>query len=305
MQIPLYQALSRLEEMPELKPAISKLILEFFQALEFYRNQLNRLNAYQISEAIINDFELRSIYEKTDQIEDENRLENINELLNSIKIFIEQQPEQDDLGSYLEVISLLTDIDQWDPDRPSVTLMTLHSVKGLEFPVVIITGLEDGLLPLSRNQDKEEELEEERRLFYVGMTRAKERLYLIHARSRHRFGKEDYGSVFRNFPSRFLKEIPAEFTQVFLESPKSSSSRQPSLFYPQETSGRTYMENLPDENSEFKIGQLVHHEVFGNGQVLGVETSTLGTKLIIQFENLSIKKLIAQYANLTLLENRE
>lgn len=305
MQIPLYQTLSRLEEMPDLKPGITKLILEFYQALEFYRNQLKQLNAYQLSEAIINDFELKSIYEKTDQVEDENRLENINELLNSIKIFVEQRSEQNDLGSYLDEISLLTDIDRWDPDRPSVTLMTLHSVKGLEFQAVVITGLEDGLLPLSRNSEKDEELEEERRLFYVGMTRAKERLYLVYAQSRHRFGKEDYGSAFRNFPSRFLKEIPADFTKVFALSSKSYSTRQPNLFYPQETIGGSYMENLPDENSEFKIGQLVRHEVFGNGQVLGVETSALGTKLIIQFENLSIKKLIAQYANLTLLENRE
>lgn len=305
MQIPLYQTLSRLEEMPDLKTGIAKLILEFYQTLEFYRNQLKQLNAYQLSEAIINDFELKSIYEKTDQVEDENRLENINELLNSIKIFVEQRSEQTDLGSYLDEISLLTDIDRWDPDRPSVTLMTLHSVKGLEFQVVVITGLEDGLLPLSRNSEKDEELEEERRLFYVGMTRAKERLYLVYAQTRHRFGKMDYGSVFRNFPSRFLKEIPADFTKVFALSSKSYSTRQPNLFYPQETIGGSYMENLPDENSEFKIGQLVRHEVFGNGQVLGVDTSALGTKLIIQFENLSIKKLIAQYANLTLLENRE
>jgi DNA helicase-2/ATP-dependent DNA helicase PcrA len=305
MQVPLYQALTRLNDMVELKPNISAVIQDFHQSLEYYRNRLKELNAYQLCEAVIDEYDLKAIYQKTKLAEDENRLENINELLNSIKIFVERRQEQTDLAAYLDEISLLTDIDRWDPDKPSVTLMTLHSVKGLEFKVVIITGLEDGLMPISRSLEQQEELEEERRLFYVGMTRAKEHLYLIYAQSRHRFGKEDYGSAFRNLPSRFLKEIPASFTQVFALDRRSYVNGQQNLFYPRKSPARSYMENLPDENSQFKIGQLVRHELFGIGQVLGVENSRLGTKLTIQFENLSIKKLIAEYANLTLLENRE
>ncbi len=305
MQIPLYQVLAGIDQLTELKPHISKALQDFYQAMENYREQLEKLNAYQITKAVIDEFGLKSIYEKTNLIEDENRLENINELLNSIEIFVQNRSQQNSLISYLDEISLLTDIDRWDPDKPLVTLMTLHSVKGLEFPVVIVTGLEEGLLPLGRNSAEIEELEEERRLFYVGMTRAKERLYLIHTQTRHRFGREDFGGTFWNVPSRFLKEIPAELVKVSRLDHRQTSRQSLHLFPPSERKMQRYRENLPDENSEFKIGQSVHHQVFGDGQILGVEASSMGTKLTIQFENSSIKKLIAEYANLTLLENRE
>lgn len=305
MQIPLYQVLAGIEQLTDLKPHISKALQDFYQAMEYYREQLEKLNAYQITRAVIEEFGLKSIYEKTNLIEDENRLENINELLNSIEIFVQNRSQQNSLISYLDEISLLTDIDRWDPDKPLVTLMTLHSVKGLEFPVVIVTGLEEGLLPLGRNSAEREELEEERRLFYVGMTRAKERLYLIHTQTRHRFGREDFGGTFWNIPSRFLKEIPAELIKISRLDHRQTGRQSFRLFPPSERKAQRYMENLPDENSEFKIGQSVHHQVFGDGQILGVEASSMGTKLTIQFENSSIKKLIAEYANLTLLENRE
>lgn len=305
MQIPLYQVLAGIDQLTELKPHISKALQDFYQAMEYYREHLGKLNAYQITKAVIDEFGLKSIYEKTNLIEDENRLENINELLNSIEIFVQNRSRQNSLISYLDEISLLTDIDRWDPNKPLVTLMTLHSVKGLEFQVVIVTGLEEGLLPLSRNSTEIEELEEERRLFYVGMTRAKERLYLIYTQTRHRFGREDFGGTLWNVPSRFLKEIPAELVKVSRLEHRQTSRRPLHLFPASERKMQRYMENLPDENSEFKIGQSVHHQVFGDGQILSVEVSSMGTKLTIQFENSSIKKLIAEYANLTLLENRE
>jgi DNA helicase-2/ATP-dependent DNA helicase PcrA len=176
--------------------------------------------------------------------------------------------------------------------------MTLHSAKGLEFPVVLITGMEDGLIPLSRNSDLPEELEEERRLFYVGMTRCKNKLYLLNAQVRRRFGNSEYSSTFRSFPSRFLIEIPDDFinrhTDIFPETFESPS--QANSFT---------LERLPDEESDFKIGQMVSHEVFGQGQILGVEKSNLGTKLTVQFENRKIKKLIAEYANLTIRNKLE
>jgi DNA helicase-2/ATP-dependent DNA helicase PcrA len=179
--------------------------------------------------------------------------------------------------------------------------MTLHSAKGLEFPVVLITGMEDGLLPLFRNSDLPEELEEERRLFYVGMTRSKVKLYLLYAQMRRRFGRDEFSSSFRSFPSRFLKEIPDKFISRFSDR---IAERMDAFPASTEKGGFT-LERLPDEESDFNIGQYVMHDVFGKGQILGVQRSSLGTKLTVRFGKMNIKKLIAEYANLTLCDTLE
>ncbi len=297
--VSLYDAMEHVDVISQIKPAINSSIKIFHEKLTSFRELLSRLNAFQITESIIKDFKLKSIYEQSDSADDKTRLENINELLNGLEIFVSSHQGADTLQDYLDEISLITDIDRWDPDKPSVTLMTLHSAKGLEFPVVIISGLEDGLLPLSHNFNDQSKLEEERRLFYVGITRAKEKLYLLHAQTRHRFSQVEFGTTYRSLPSRFLKEIPLEyrieetsgFDEFFGAKGRKVRERKSSAF--------KRMEQLPDEESEFKIGQYVLHNVFGRGQVLGVDSTSLGTKLTVQFENNSIKKLIAEYANLS------
>lgn len=300
----LYEVISNVGEIDEIKSGISAKIQDFYDRLEGIRKKLPHLNAYQAAEKIISEFELKKVYENSGLVEDETRLENIHEFLNSIEIFVSDDPENSPLSRFVDEISLLTDIDRWDADRSVVTLMTLHSAKGLEFPLVIITGLEDGLLPLSRNSDNPGELEEERRLFYVGMTRAKQNLFLLHAQNRHRFGREEFGSSFRSMPSRFLREIPEQFLKIdALAGSHDSRVREDS--YVGKASGDLYLERLPDESSDFKIGQYVQHEVFGHGQILGVEMTNLGTKLIVRFEKVSIKKLIAEYANLTISDSLE
>jgi DNA helicase-2/ATP-dependent DNA helicase PcrA len=300
----LYEILFMVEDFEGIRTGISAKILQFYNQLEDIRKNLSDLNAYQVTEKIISEFDLKKVYENSGLVEDDTRLENIHEFLNSIEIFVSDDPENAPLSRFVDEISLLTDIDRWDAERSVVTLMTLHSAKGLEFPLVIITGLEDGLLPLSRNSEKPDELEEERRLFYVGMTRAKEQLFLLHAQTRHRFGREEFGSSFRSMPSRFLREIPEKFLKIdSLEASLDSSLRVDS--YVGKEPGDLYLERLPDESSDFKIGQYVQHEVFGHGQILGVEKTNLGTKLVVRFENVSIKKLIAEYANLTISDSLE
>jgi hypothetical protein len=139
----------------------------------------------------------------------------------------------------------------------------------------------------------------------VGITRAKEKLYLLSAQMRHRFSQEDSGMTFRSFPSRFLKEIPRQYCRDnipdnydYFSGParKIREPRSPRL---------RRLEKLPDEGSDFKIGQYVSHDVFGRGQVLGVDVTRQGTKLTVHFENNSIKKLIAEYANLTISDPLE
>ncbi|MEJ2636060.1 MAG: 3'-5' exonuclease [Calditrichia bacterium] len=276
--------------------------------LERYRGLLEKSNAIEIAEKLVDEVGLKRIYEKTGQPEDEARLENVVELLNSIDIFVASHPGETGLENYLDEISLLTDIDRWDPDRPSVTLMTLHSAKGLEFPVVIIAGLEDGLFPLSRAAEDPDDLEEERRLFYVGITRARKKLYLLHAQSRHRFQSGDFGGGFRSIPSRFLKEIPEEYTRTSAPQGSGYRSYQERLRFKRMTARKmaaNQQNNAPNNGSDFKIGQYVEHDVFGRGQILNVDVSNLGTKLTIQFSNRSIKKLIAEYANLKTSDKSE
>ncbi len=302
-KISLYELLKKVDSISSIMPHIVNRLKKFHEIIEKFRSLSKKLNAFQLIEQVVKEFKLKEVYEKGDLIEDETRMENVNELLNSVQIFISTHPENDTLANYLDEVSLLTDIDLWDSDKPSVTLMTLHSAKGLEFPVVIITGMEDGLFPLSRSIETPEELEEERRLFYVGMTRAKEKLYLLHSQSRHRFGRNEYGMNFRSFPSRFLKEIPEEFTQIHnyanIQPLESIEKLENSDLIDYES----ISDYMYDETSGFKIGQYVDHDVFGRGQILSVSRSSLGTKLTIHFENSSTKKLIAEYANLTISDD--
>jgi len=249
---------------------------------------------------VIEKFNLRQKYVNSTDPDDLNRLENVNELINSIAIFIETHPQtEQSLEKYLEEISLITDIDNWDPEMPVVTLMTLHSAKGLEFPVVIITGLEDGLFPIFRSMENRDELEEERRLFYVGMTRAKEKLYLLWAASRHRFTQAEYGSSFKNIPSKFLREIPQKYKKEFGQSQRRSFERARKTFPVRETN--LFSEIVNEDDGEYQIGQWIQHTDFGKGQIVGIEQSRMGTKLTIVFGKNSIKKIIAEYANLEIL----
>ncbi|GAB4332036.1 MAG: DNA helicase PcrA [Calditrichia bacterium] len=299
----LYNACLNHTQINSLTGAVHARLDEFLALISEYRTLAEQLDAYRLTSRLVEQVGLKRIYEKSDLVEDETRVENINELLNSIEIYVENNPDSNSLTQYLDEISLITDIDRWDANNPTITMMTLHSVKGLEFPVVFICGMEDGLFPLSRTFDNPEDLEEERRLFYVGMTRAKEKLYLMYAQSRHRFSADSFGSTFRSVASRFIREIPEEYVENHSQVSSGSSYRQTyqsrgtkirkTSFF-NESSG-----NLPDENSEYKIGQYVVHETFGKGQILGVDVSNLGTKLTIQFSDRKIRKLIAEYANLT------
>src|SRR4030095_12129959 len=240
--------------------------------------------------------------------EAEGRIENLLELVSAAREY-ESRNTEPSLGGFVDQLSLLSDVDEEAGAKNARGVMlTMHSAKGLEFPIVVISGLEEGLFPHSRSSDDETELEEERRLCYVAITRAQRRLVLTSAARRRVFG--DYQST---EPSRFVDEIPAELIGV-VPSSFSSSSLTPPPSYPQfrdarkggSYRGRTREEpevySYEDEDQslpgEMKLGAEVRHPKFGVGTILSVEPLDDDTKLVVRFLSVGQKTLRARFAKL-------
>ena len=243
---------------------------------------------------------LRAALEAERTIEAEGRLENLEEFVGVAEEFDRMNPAGH-LTDFLQEISLYADVDALDGEQTAVTLMTLHNAKGLEFPVVFMTGMEEGLFPHSRSLD-EQRLEEERRLCYVGMTRAQDRLYLSHARSRMLHGGGGY-----RLPSRFLREIPPKFTELRGDTAglkpggrmeRRMARRPPDGRLPQ--SAGAVGQGLPDRSAQREVGltagDRVLHAKFGEGVVLGIEGGGVAR---VFFSDLGEqKRLLLDYAPL-------
>lgn len=251
-----------------------------------------------------------------ESIEAKARIENLEELSNAMTQFMKERTDGS-LQSFLEEMALVSDIDSLDESANSVTLMTLHVSKGLEYPYVFIVGVEENLFPSTRpsEEDDEASMEEERRLAYVGMTRARQRLFLTYTRSRKVWGQEQF-----NPPSRFIKEIPDElihFSTSF-EAPKfvsrfsQSLSSSPSYNNRQfEKSDRNFRRDFSDDaqefpdyemaeikSNDFKKGMRVRHPTFGQGSIFETEGSGDQQKVSVLFADQTIKKFVAKYARL-------
>ena len=218
--------------------------------------------------------------ETQNTIEAQNRVENIQELINAIIEYEDNEPEPS-LSDYLENVALIADIDTMETDSTDmVTLMTLHSAKGLEFPFVFIVGMEDGYLPHQRSMDSEAELEEERRLCYVGITRAMEQLYLLHARSRRTFRETEY-----RVQSRFIAEIPEHLIRHV--------DRYRSPFH--ESAG------LSEEAEDYCVDQIVHHPQFGRGKITKVSGAGQDVYITVRFSRVGMtRRFAASLAPLTM-----
>ena len=222
----------------------------------------------------------------------QTRVENLKELVSACADFEPEDPEDDPLGSFLAQASLDAGDRQADEFDDAIQMMTLHSAKGLEFPVVFLAGAEEGLFPHKMSMDDPDGLEEERRLAYVGITRAMKRLYISYAESRRMYGTESY-----NARSRFIKEIPDEVMQEIRMTAKisrpvsSSGSRVAPGAAPWKTIGEAADIGL-------SLGQRVEHRMFGEGVVMKFEGTGPQTKVTVNFESQGQKTLIAAYANL-------
>lgn len=228
----------------------------------------------------------------------EDRKNNINELSS---MFIKYQEEDADfeLSDFLEDVALVADIDSYNEDDDAVVLMTLHSAKGLEFPIVFIPGMEESVFPGNQSVYSEEDLEEERRLAYVGITRAKEKLYLLNARRRML-----YGTTNRNQASRFLREIPLSVTdditvQSYVPHSKFGSFTQPAHGTSSSAAhkfGQVGGASASVQN--YSAGDTVRHKTFGTGVVLSARAMGNDTMLEVAFDRAGTKKLMANYAKL-------
>ena len=202
--IELFEVLKKADKLP-IRGKQSESLFNFYKLIKKYSGLRNKLSASELSRSLIEEVGIISQLKNSTDIDDKERYENVKELLDSIDEFCSRRPDSH-LSDFLEEVSLLSDIDHWNDSDNRDTLMTVHSSKGLEFPVVFIAGMDEGLFPLFRSLDDKSELEEERRLFYVALTRAEQKVYLLYATNRRRMGAETVNGL----PSRFINEIPEE-----------------------------------------------------------------------------------------------
>jgi len=236
----------------------------------------------------------------------QGRIENIDELMNKI-IAYEEEEEEPTLSGFLENVALVSDIDSLNEAEDYVMLMTLHSAKGLEFPYVYMCGMEDGLFPsyMTIVNDDPEEIEEERRLCYVGITRAKKRLTMTYAKSRMVRGSTQY-----NMLSRFVKEISPELFDLGAKPEKTkqeSRIQRPSDFSRKQTTkvatayGKTFQVNKAAA-LDYTVGDMVRHIKFGVGTVINIVDGGKDYEVTVDFEKSGVKKMFASFAKLKLVD---
>ncbi|MDQ7848987.1 MAG: DNA helicase PcrA [Armatimonadota bacterium] len=277
----LLEAMASSEALAELPRAAARAVGDFVGLVERLRDRAARLPASDLIEQTIAESGYREMLEREGTEEAYSRLENLRELVTVAREFAATSGEES-LEAFLQHLALITDIDTWQEQADRVSLMTLHSAKGLEFPVVFLAGMEEGLFPHARTIEEEGGLEEERRLCYVGMTRAKERLYITYARQRMVFG-----AVRPSIPSRFVEEIPRAMLEPATLPAPAAAAPGP---WPQ-----------PDrEVVAPPVGGWVRHATFGQGRVLEVEGEGARAVVTVRFAT-GVKRLALGYAPLEVL----
>ena len=264
-------------------------LVDFHNLIKKYNDLLTKINASELVRALVDETEILKYYKRQDTIEDQERYANVMEVLNSVDEFMERNPVSL-LHDFLEEVSLLTDIDEWNEDENHVTMMTVHSAKGLEFPVVFVTGLEDGLFPLSGALSERNLMEEERRLFYVALTRAQQMVYLLYATERRRTGSDSWAGLV----SRFVREIPEQF----LENISFSSAMTRKVVRTRTGNLRMKVKRTVTTFDDFKVGDYVEHAIFGEGKILALSGSGENQRVGVVFKDGLKKKLIVKFAKL-------
>ena len=290
--ISLWQASQRLLNADSLSARALNALAHFIQLIDDLRENTSLMELDEQIATVINGSGLFAHFSKTKQDKSESRIENLQELVNAAKQFRYERDPEDNLPplvAFLTHASLEAGEMQAAEHEHSVHMMTFHSAKGLEFPFVFLVGMEEGVFPSRQSVDDPSRLEEERRLCYVGLTRAMEKLFLTYAEVRRQYGREEY-----HRPSRFLREIPVELLQeIRVKAHKA----------PYEKQAYTNAAPLFSESSEddigFRLGQRVNHPKFGAGTILSFEGGGAHRRVQVKFADHDTKWLVLAYANLT------
>ena len=336
-EIPMYEIIKRADEF-----GLNRVFLnsrEFVNAIEELKAKKDEMPISELIKETLKKTGYTKALQNENTIEAENRIENLDEFL-TVAIEFEEQEAENGLREFLEGITLSSDIDDLDEDADYVTLMTLHSAKGLEFPVVFLVGMEEGIFPGYKSISEPKELEEERRLCYVGITRAKEHLFLTCSKQRTIFGSTSYNQV-----SRFLKEIPEDLLEGYEEAFGETSNKDRmfkdsnySWTYGSQNAGKvksykidtkepvaaasksnsnnfmfrtaeSFLSNLNKKTnkevdlSQYKEGVRIFHKKFGEGTINKVEPEGEDLKVDINFDKVGHKRLMAKFANLEVIDN--
>ena len=299
---------------------------EFIDVIESLRAKKGNIEISELVKETLNKTGYTKALELENTTQAENRIENLEEFL-TVAMEFEEEEAENNLSNFLESITLVSDVDELEETEEAVTLMTLHSAKGLEFPVVFLVGMEEGIFPSYRSIGEPKELEEERRLFYVGITRAKNHLYITCAKHRTIFGSTSCNKI-----SRFIEEIPENLIDGYKEIKEDGkeekeitydwdygpvkklqtkafndkfSPKKPSFAF---RTAESFLNNLSTckikneaDLSKFRAGVTVIHKKFGEGVINSVEQEGEDLKLYIHFEKVGHKRLMAKYANLEII----
>lgn len=297
----LYDVISHADDYPEFKTAIKKL-LSFSEIIQSLIKLKDTVTIEELTGRILNDTGYMPALVMEDTTESKTRIENLGEFISVITEFEKNEETGNTLGEFLENISLVSDIDGYDENEDSAVLMTIHSAKGLEFPIVFLSGLEEGLFPGMRSMESDDDIEEERRLCYVAITRAKEQLYITKTISRTIHGK-----TMPTTASRFFREIPVEYLEdkttlqpkvakVMQDLGVRNASAPKKEVYMTKGFGSSVKSSGSTDYSKFKAGDAVEHRTFGRGEILKATPCGNDCILEIQFESIGFKRLMAAFA---------
>jgi DNA helicase-2/ATP-dependent DNA helicase PcrA len=303
-ELSLLAAAEQVAQIPAIKGKAATALLEFAQLMRELAKQSDS-PADEVIRQVLDHSGYRRMLQGSTDSQDQERLANIEELITAARQFMAEDSSRT-LADFLESVTLSSDQDSWDEEQDCVSVMTLHTAKGLEFPVVYMVAVEEGLLPHSRSLDKPDELEEERRLAFVGMTRAKEELYLCHARQR-----EYRGSTIYAVPSTFLSELSEDDVE-FIDHSGGAADDHAAIHHWRgghaaaesgwEDAGVRPHASTENGDARYAAGMMVRHHEYGVGKVMGVSGYGGKSKVKVRFAEWGDKTFIAEMAKLAVVQ---
>ncbi len=293
LNITLFTTMARVFEVIEVKERIQKNVKQFKILLDKYIELKKKLPLYELIHSLVDELGVLKMFKDENTPESMARYDNVQELLSAVKEYMTEN-QSATVEDFLAEVSLVSGVDQMNNAENSITLMTVHMAKGLEFPIVFVTGLEEDIFPLNQKFDSDAKAEEERRLFYVALTRAEKKVYLTYARSRYRFGEVAYQEK-----SRFLREIDPETIMDVNGGPGRKAGNKRKTYFDE-----FYQEGFDDfdqERRNLRVGSRVSHENFGVGKIQAITGTGEMQKVTVAFEDYGVKQLLVKLANLKLL----